>query len=83
MFQTTVFNVCILATPINKLILISNITQEFSGAAHCCNIIQTSVAYIRTHLPPERAEQTRSETVVGSIRHQVGQTLTEKMEKRH
>lgn len=50
----------------------------------CCSYfsaltkIQTSVAHIGTHLLPERAEQTRSETVVGSIRHQVGQTLTDR-----
>lgn len=44
----------------------------------CIYIIQTSVAHIGTHLLPERAEQTWSEAVVGSIRHQVGQTLTDR-----
>lgn len=39
--------------------------------------IHTSVTHIRTDLFPERAEKTRSETVVGSIRHQVCQTLEE------
>lgn len=43
-------------------------------AVHQC--IQTSVAHIGTHLLPEWAEQARSETVVGSVCHQVGQTLT-------
>lgn len=47
-------------------------------AVHQCK--QTSVAYVGTHLLPERAEQAWSETVVGSVCHQVGQTLTHKME---
>lgn len=42
------------------------------------NVIQTSVAHIRPYLLPEWAEQTGSETVVGRICHQIGQTLTDR-----
>lgn len=47
----------------------------------CTDNIQTSVAHIWTNLLPEQSEETRSETVVGGVGHQVGQTLTDRAER--
>lgn len=61
-------------------------SQQFKANATFRQIImikvmklQTSVvAHVRTNLLPERAKQTRSKTMIGSICHQVGQALSKR-----